>query len=249
MTTIMGMKGYDPLRKKDYVLFASDSKWNLGHENTKYNARKIFTNYEGNLMIAYGGAAILQEETADKQAGHIKKAAQRFFGKGHNSAKETIHELKKLDKITNYNDHANAYIFSNKNDLSLIWYMDGEAYAVDTMTLLGTGAEKLRKRNLIASGLKKFDYADEKGIYSELTGLLKTAFDLAEKASEIDISTGGFFNFGILTNESAMIFEEFTPMHNSHPPDELFDIGKKCLMNKLLGQGVSIKSVDDLVLV
>ncbi len=249
MTTVMGIKGYDPLRKKEYIIFAGDSEWNLGSRSIRYNAKKIFTNNDGNLMLAYAGGAVLQKETVDEKHPEIIIAAERFLSKEHNSTQETIKELKKLDKITNQGNRNNGYTFANKTDLKLNWYSKGKKNNSMVMYALGTGAKKLRERNLVVPRLKMFDEVDEEKIYSEMTSLLKASFDLISQASAIDEATGGFFNFGLLTRESAMIFEEFAPMYNSHTPDELFEIGKHCLIEKLSSHGINVENLDDLVLI
>jgi len=210
MTTILGIRAYDPNWKTDYILLAADSQVSFEHRKGRitckdYGCRKILRNPKIGLSFAYAGEAI--DPIIAKFNENTKTALKKLTQEKINQ--EDISELIKKIGL----QYRNTYILgSNINSnlsLDTIYYpfifgnnntfFSKRAKIYKNLFRVFAGTGQYFALESIVPQLTIGEVNGEKKYVIPTYTLLFNAFQGLNNASEKDIYTGGHMDFAVIT--------------------------------------------------
>lgn len=215
MTTIIGIKGYDSNRKKDYVLLASDSQGIFLDEKSNiigcdYNTTKIICNFQKRFILANAGYAIYPpiynpNENSFKE---IINLAQN-----NKTKEELISSLKEIQKQYGENVYVGGSNFGGKVS---IWNFEKRTsnnfsdYAEDCFGVTCEGSGSSYASGKIGKS-RKWDFKTtiplDEAIFLCLDGL--------KEATKKDKFTGGHMDLAVITNTNSCSYSNFAELNKN----------------------------------
>lgn len=215
MTTIIGIKGHDPKRKKDYVLLASDSQGSS--VNTKgdligcnYNTTKIICNFKKKYILANAGKAIYPPvyNPTENTFKEIINLAQN-----NKTKEELISSLKEIQKQYEENVYLGGSNFGGKVS---IWNFKKRTstnfpdYSEDNFGVAFDGSGRSYASSEIGKS-REWDFKTtiplDEAIFLCLNGLKKSAKN--------DEFTGGHMNLAVITNTNSYSYSNFAELNKN----------------------------------
>lgn len=251
MTTAIGIKGYDPILKKSYILLASDSKWtNKQERDFGFDAIKIVYNKNANMILAHAGTALFNSD--NKFYKDTIKKINNLENKNYSKNEEIFKDLNQINK-----DAKCAFLFaSNINSNLSLNYVRKKDFKILNKKLFKKNINKDIISGFIGSGHKFADGEIKKTLnllprtndneYEiKLSNLLQLINKGLIESSRNDINTNGHIDIGVLQNNGYMKVRNFSNLHEY----EDFQTSKDRIIQKIRTQtGTTKKSLDKILL-
>lgn len=257
MTTILGIRGYDPIIKKEYVLLASDTMWSVksnkefGFDSKKFgfDSKKIFYNQYKNLLIGHAGTEFFGNRNSFKEKRlnaisdclkkpHLKESEVQKTLKKINADNSFIFGLAAANKISlnSAQDHyfkikgkkLFRYRFKESNILYYSMIGSGNLYAFEKIKDFLESSKK-RKNDMIVP------------LKDTLINFYKGLIEATKK----DGFTGGEMDVGVLTKAGVFLKRNFA---NLNQEEDFYEIKERNIKEIKEEIKTSKKSLDKILL-